>query len=129
MIDFFNTRRPHTKSIGIAKALLADELQRKSVDSEFIHLLDNPTTTEVADLDNIPIPAPSDREGYYDDRHLAYWLSGLSDFLNISRAASHRKIFPKLFEYNPPNECEGNYPTRPQLSFSSNFRPEDLNFE
>jgi hypothetical protein len=29
--------------------------------------------------DGMPIPATQDREGYFDDRHLSYWLSGLED--------------------------------------------------
>lgn len=36
--------------------------------------------------DPYPIPAVSDREGYYgDDRHLDWWLSGLRDFLAVEQ--------------------------------------------
>jgi SAM-dependent methyltransferase len=33
--------------------------------------------------DKYPLPSREDREGYMDDRHYEYWLSGLSDYLNI----------------------------------------------
>ena len=33
--------------------------------------------------DDLPLPAPADREGYHGDRHLDYWLSGLDDFLRL----------------------------------------------
>jgi SAM-dependent methyltransferase len=29
--------------------------------------------------DPVPVPATEDREGYFGDRHLSYWLSGLAD--------------------------------------------------
>jgi len=36
--------------------------------------------------DGFPIPTPSDREGYFGDRHYHYWLSGLKDYLSIKGA-------------------------------------------
>lgn len=32
----------------------------------------------------MPLPAPLDRELYYGDRHLEYWLSGLSDWRRLA---------------------------------------------
>ncbi|OQX05474.1 MAG: hypothetical protein BWK80_52115 [Desulfobacteraceae bacterium IS3] len=33
--------------------------------------------------DRFPLPSTEDREGYMDERHFEYWLSGLGDYLNI----------------------------------------------
>ncbi|HLF56883.1 MAG TPA: class I SAM-dependent methyltransferase [Thermoanaerobaculia bacterium] len=33
--------------------------------------------------DTFPIPSTADREGYHDDRHFEYWLSGLRDFVLV----------------------------------------------
>ncbi len=33
--------------------------------------------------DRFPLPCTEDREGYMDERHFEYWLSGLNDYLNI----------------------------------------------
>ena len=41
--------------------------------------------------DTSPVPDPDTREGYWRDNHLAYWLSGLSDYLFLSDLiAEHR---------------------------------------
>jgi SAM-dependent methyltransferase len=36
--------------------------------------------------DSMPIPSTRDREGYYSERHLEFWLSGLSDYLKVKQA-------------------------------------------
>ncbi|QNA43841.1 class I SAM-dependent methyltransferase [Lacibacter sediminis] len=41
--------------------------------------------------DTHPLPVTEDREGYYDDRHYDYWLSGLIEFLRI-RSISEKYI-------------------------------------
>jgi ubiquinone/menaquinone biosynthesis C-methylase UbiE len=42
-------------------------------------------------LDRSPLPHPETREGYWGDKHLVYWLSGLSDYLVLSDfIAEHR---------------------------------------
>lgn len=37
--------------------------------------------------DTLPIPATVDREGYCGEHHLAYWISGLIDFVKVRDAA------------------------------------------
>ncbi len=39
-----------------------------------------------------PLPAPGDREGYYGQRHLDYWLSGLRDFTLIKDRLAERGL-------------------------------------
>lgn len=46
----------------------------------------------LAKKDTYPLPITEDREGYFDDRHYDYWLSGLKDFLDISMAATKAGI-------------------------------------
>jgi SAM-dependent methyltransferase len=38
--------------------------------------------------DPFPLPDTPDREGYHGERHFAYWISGLCDWLEISRAVA-----------------------------------------
>jgi SAM-dependent methyltransferase len=45
--------------------------------------------TELLQVDEVPIPAVADREGYFGDDHLAYWLSGQGDYLLLERLAAH----------------------------------------
>lgn len=40
--------------------------------------------------DDMPIPAPADRENYYGDRHLEFWLSG------FATAQTLAEIYPRL---------------------------------
>lgn len=40
--------------------------------------------------DGLPVPVTDDRQGYLGDDHLAYWLSGLGDFLLLARIAEAR---------------------------------------
>jgi SAM-dependent methyltransferase len=47
--------------------------------------LDEPATLRALERDQIPIPATIDREGYYDDRHLGYWLSGIDDLKMVQQ--------------------------------------------
>jgi SAM-dependent methyltransferase len=45
--------------------------------------------------DAAPIPAPPDREHYYGEDHAAYWLSGLSDALSVTREAARLGLGPR----------------------------------
>jgi ubiquinone/menaquinone biosynthesis C-methylase UbiE len=47
----------------------------------------------MAQRDGFPIPAPEDREGYFGELHLDYWLSGLGDVL-LLRAIAERMDRP-----------------------------------
>jgi SAM-dependent methyltransferase len=61
------------------------------------HHLPNSPDTEIADAeihrnlaafisrDDHPIPAVADREGYYQDHHFGWWMSGLRDYIAIKR--------------------------------------------
>lgn len=57
-------------------------------------LLSEPAALALIERDPTPIPATEDRENYYGDRHLEYWLSGLADarkltpWLSAEREAS-----------------------------------------
>ncbi|HYF15644.1 MAG TPA: class I SAM-dependent methyltransferase [Phycisphaerales bacterium] len=42
------------------------------------------TLAECIARDPYPIPFPHDREGYFGDRHFAYWYSGLYDYLEMA---------------------------------------------
>lgn len=59
---------------------------------------------ELAAQDDAPLPAGPDRERYFDDRHAAYWLSGLADVLMILEARRrHARVSgdgtPRLLDF------------------------------
>ena len=85
----FDQRREHSASPGLPSELLKDAKQVEMTavaDQELAPLLDLPETISCILKDRIPIPATIDREGYYDNRHLSYWLSGYHDYLSIMRS-------------------------------------------
>jgi hypothetical protein len=76
----FDTRRGLEQPVGLARDLLKDPRQfAKAKELWLGPLLDDPRVLDSIQADPVPIPSTSDREGYYADRHLAYWLSGRSD--------------------------------------------------
>jgi SAM-dependent methyltransferase len=54
----------------------AAQLQSDLTDKEISEYLAN---------DPYPLPRTDDREGYHEDRHFLWWLSGLTDFFLVSR--------------------------------------------
>lgn len=43
--------------------------------------------------DPFPLPETSDREGYSDERHYDYWLSGLKDYLLIKQVLARHSMY------------------------------------
>lgn len=82
--SWFDVRRPHQPTVGLARDLLQDPAHASYVDAQFRALLDDPRVHETIQRDETPIPANQDREGYFDNRHLSYWLSGYDD-LQVAR--------------------------------------------
>jgi SAM-dependent methyltransferase len=77
--SWFEVRRPHEPAVGLASQLLRDPDQIEQVDPWAKPLLKDEAILDAIARDDAPIPATIDREGYFDDRHLAYWLSGAAD--------------------------------------------------
>lgn len=48
------------------------------------------TLRNYAHSDKFPIPAAADREGYWDQDHVAYWITGLGDYLFLQRILDER---------------------------------------
>jgi SAM-dependent methyltransferase len=72
---YFDTRRALRPSPGLPKDFLGGEI----ILGDHRALLADPATRLAIERDTMPIPATEDRENYYGDRHLEYWLSGLLD--------------------------------------------------
>lgn len=51
------------------------------LDSPLVSDIPQDKLQEALEKDRYPLPATADREGYHDDRHLEYWISGLQDCL------------------------------------------------
>jgi SAM-dependent methyltransferase len=77
--SWFEVRRPHQPAIERANELLRNPDQVSRVDDWAKPLLKDQSILDAIARDEAPIPATEDREGYFDDRHLAYWLSGAAD--------------------------------------------------
>ena len=69
----------HGETVGLARDFLRDAAHVAGVEDRLRPLLNDPTVIAAIERDEMPIPATQDREGYFDDRHLSYWLSGLDD--------------------------------------------------
>jgi SAM-dependent methyltransferase len=83
---WFECRKQHEPTIGLPSDLLRDKAQISTVDGYLKPLLDDRQTVRCILKDQIPIPATSDRVGYFGERHLSYWLSGYRDYLSIKES-------------------------------------------
>jgi hypothetical protein len=77
--SWFEVHRAHGPNVGLARDLLRDPAQVAAVDPWLKPLLGDATVVAAIERDEVPIAAPADREGYFGDRPLAYWLSGCED--------------------------------------------------
>ncbi len=72
---YFDVRRELNPNVGLPRDFIDGEV----ITEEHRDLLAIAATRPLIENDKIPIPAITDRENYYDSRHLEYWLSGLAD--------------------------------------------------
>lgn len=73
MPTHFDTRRPLHPVVGLPREIPITNVQ----DGRLAPLTREERTWQLRQLDDIPIPDPSDRENYFAGRDLEYWLSGL----------------------------------------------------
>ena len=76
----FDSRRALAASPGLVRTFYPGEVAT----SEHSRLLKDSTVIEQIMRDEIPLPATEDRENYYGDRHLEYWLSGYADYRKLT---------------------------------------------
>lgn len=77
---FFDKRRPLLDPVGLPRDVLNSDVEIEDHKA----LLAKPETQRLIQADPNVIPAPDDREGYFGERHLEYWLSGLSDYQKVA---------------------------------------------
>jgi SAM-dependent methyltransferase len=75
----FDMRRPLYPPAGLPRELKATPV----FDQKHIALLALPEVQALIETDETPIPAAGDREGYYGERHIEYWLSGCLDWSKV----------------------------------------------
>lgn len=80
--QFYQVRDTDHASVG----LVQDYLNTEVIEYEHSSLAAKAHVRKAARADDMPLPAPSVREGYYAERHFEYWLSGFSDFSKIKSA-------------------------------------------
>lgn len=73
---YFDQRRPINPNAGLPRDLYPGTV----FSGEHLHVYKQPEVVELIMSDDLPIPATEDRENYYDDRHIEYWISGYVDW-------------------------------------------------
>jgi len=63
-----------------------------TVQADLLRCLEESELRDFIQADTYPLPATEDREGYYSDQHLRYWLSGLGDYLLLKQLLRERGI-------------------------------------
>lgn len=77
---FFDLAQPDL-SVGRPRDLLDTPVW----DARHVALLEREDVREAVQADQTPVPPVALREGYFGDRHLEFWLSGLADFEAVRR--------------------------------------------
>lgn len=90
-IDVFSVRRPLHPPVGTAAAHAGGEVH----EPRLRELCARIALADVLARDALTMPAAPDREGYYGDRHLEYWLSGLDDWAKVDAAARAAGCAPR----------------------------------
>jgi ubiquinone/menaquinone biosynthesis C-methylase UbiE len=80
--SWFDTRQEQRNPVGIAKGLLKS-FSLETCEDYMRPVLSDADFHDHVDRDQIPVPAPENREGYHGERHFCYWLSGLYDYKQI----------------------------------------------
>jgi SAM-dependent methyltransferase len=83
--SWYESRRKRMPHVGLPSQQLADPEQRARVEPRLRSFVEEPQVVEAIQRDAVPIPHPSDREGYHADSHLNYWLSGADDLRTLQR--------------------------------------------
>ncbi len=81
--SYFEERRGNVPHVGTALSNYEKSEQIALLPPEFRLMLEVQDVQAAIQRDMLPIPATVDREGYYDNGHLAYWLSGYQDVANL----------------------------------------------
>jgi SAM-dependent methyltransferase len=77
--SWFEAKRPRHPCVGLPRDFLHDPAQVAGVEPRWQALLSDPAIVAAIQNDEVPIPHPDDREDYYANCHLNYWLSGHED--------------------------------------------------
>jgi SAM-dependent methyltransferase len=78
----------------------AEYLDTPVLDAENRELLSERQVMLQVIRDDVPLPTTKAREGYFDDRHLEYWLSGLRDMRKaISATRLDQVVAPRILDF------------------------------
>ena len=76
---WFEGKRPRHPAVGLPRDFLNDLADVAHIEPYWRPLLEDPAILADIERDEVPIPHVDDREGYWPDSHLSYWLSGAAD--------------------------------------------------
>ena len=65
--------------------IYSQRAQVEGVVAQYAALLLDPETIDAIQRDKALVPADADRESYFGDQHLSYWLSGRADLFMVRR--------------------------------------------
>jgi len=80
----FDLRRPLAPNPGLPRDFYPGAIAT----SEHLYYYQQPEVVDLILSDEMPVPATQERENYYDDRHVEYWISGYTDCRKIERYLS-----------------------------------------
>jgi SAM-dependent methyltransferase len=75
----FDNRRPLSANPGLPK----DFYPGRVITEEHLRYYSQSDVVDLIRSDEMPIPATEDRENYYEDRHIEYWISGYVDWCKL----------------------------------------------
>jgi hypothetical protein len=80
---WYEAQRPRHPPVGLPRDFLHDADQIARVEPRWRSWLDDPEIMAAIERDNVPVPHVADREEYYADCHINYWLSGLANLRTV----------------------------------------------
>lgn len=98
MQSYFEKRRAFAPHVGDVATLYGTKEQCALVDGDLRHLLNDNEVIRCINNDKYPIPSTEDREGYHDNRHLSYWLSGYKDVVTMEQLGVTNASFSRVLD-------------------------------
>jgi SAM-dependent methyltransferase len=107
---YFDERRPLLTNPGLPRDFYPGQV----VTWEHLQYYSRADVVDLIWSDNMPIPATADRENYYDDRHIEYWLSGFTDWSKMEPYFSSARVGGRYLDFGGSTGRVSRHATRDQ---------------
>lgn len=91
----FDRRRPLRANAGLPRDFYPGAVKTH----EHLQYHSQANVVDLILSDDMPIPATEDRENYYDDRHIEYWLSGYVDCCKMAPYLSAAGVHERYLDF------------------------------